>query len=236
MYVCISPVLEQLAAALGTAELVHNHTWISICLYMYTIYRCLIHVYVCVLGTGELVRNHARIFICTGGDTCIHIRHVSNLLACRPGGFYLDRWWWSVHPYETPNVYLYMYWVNPRYTYTHAHTLPMHRICSCVGLEGSTLMMMMISLPPRNTYCLCVFCVGPPCGPPLRWWVLCGALPSVWVPCGWGPSSRRAAFHVASTRVMSRARAHAPAYLPPPPHHSSWPAAAHTDTETPIRT
>jgi len=31
--------------------------------------------------------------------------------------------------------------------------------------------------------CLCVFCVGPLCGPPLRWWVLCGALPSVWVPC-----------------------------------------------------
>jgi len=26
-------------------------------------------------------------------------------------------------------------------------------------------------------------CVGPRCGPPLRWWVLCGALPSVWVPC-----------------------------------------------------
>jgi len=34
--------------------------------------------------------------------------------------------------------------------------------------------------------CLCVFCVGPLCGPPLRWWVLCGALPSVWVPCA-GP-------------------------------------------------
>jgi len=31
--------------------------------------------------------------------------------------------------------------------------------------------------------CLCVFCVGPLCGPPLRWWVLCGALPSVLVPC-----------------------------------------------------
>jgi len=31
--------------------------------------------------------------------------------------------------------------------------------------------------------CLCVFCVGPLCGAPLRWWVLCGALPSVWVPC-----------------------------------------------------
>ena len=35
--------------------------------------------------------------------------------------------------------------------------------------------------------CLCVFCVGPLCGPPLRWWVLSGVLPSVWVSCGWGP-------------------------------------------------
>jgi len=34
-----------------------------------------------------------------------------------------------------------------------------------------------------SAQCLCVFCVGPLCGPPLRWWVLCGALPSVWVPC-----------------------------------------------------
>ena len=25
--------------------------------------------------------------------------------------------------------------------------------------------------------------MGPLCGPPLRWWVLCGALPSVWVHC-----------------------------------------------------
>ena len=39
----------------------------------------------------------------------------------------------------------------------------------------------------RRTICLCVFCVGPLCGPPLRWWVLCVALPSVLVPCGWGP-------------------------------------------------
>ena len=31
--------------------------------------------------------------------------------------------------------------------------------------------------------CLCVFCVGPLCGPPLWWWVLCGALPSAWAPC-----------------------------------------------------
>ena len=36
-------------------------------------------------------------------------------------------------------------------------------------------------------HCLCVFCVGPLCGPPLRWWVLCGVLPSVWVPYGWAP-------------------------------------------------
>jgi len=81
--------------------------------------------------------------------------------------------------------------------------------------------------------CLWVPCVGPLCGPPLRWWVLCGALLSVWVPCV-GPLcgspvgvpcggplcvgplcgspawvSRRAAFHVASTRVMSPARSHA---------------------------
>jgi len=83
--------------------------------------------------------------------------------------------------------------------------------------------------------CLCVFCVGPLRGPPLRWWVFCGALPSVWVPCVgplcgsplWIPCvgplcvgplcgspvwvPRRAAFHVASTRVMSPARSHAPA-------------------------
>ena len=36
---------------------------------------------------------------------------------------------------------------------------------------------------PLGCPCLCVSCVGPLCGPPLRWWVLCGALPSVWVPC-----------------------------------------------------
>jgi len=34
-----------------------------------------------------------------------------------------------------------------------------------------------------NTYCLCMFCVGPLCGPSLPWWVLCGVLPSVWIPC-----------------------------------------------------
>jgi len=60
-------------------------------------------------------------------------------------------------------------------------------------------------------HCLCVFCVGPLCGPPLRWWVLCGVLPSVWVPCGWGPPPVASSFHVASTRVMSRAHAPAPA-------------------------
>ena len=59
--------------------------------------------------------------------------------------------------------------------------------------------------------CLCVFCVGPLCGPPLRWWVFCGVLPSVWPPCGWGPPPVASSFHVASTRVMSRARAPAPA-------------------------
>jgi len=31
--------------------------------------------------------------------------------------------------------------------------------------------------------CLCVLCMGPLCGLPLRWWVLCEALPSVLVPC-----------------------------------------------------
>jgi len=45
----------------------------------------------------------------------------------------------------------------------------------------------------------CVLC-GSPVGPPLRWWVPCGALPSVWVSCGvppppvgdplWGPPLR----------------------------------------------
>jgi len=68
-------------------------------------------------------------------------------------------------------------------------------------------------VPHGGRNCLCVLCVGPLCGPPFRWWVLCGALLSVWVPCV-GPlrgSSRRAAFHVASTRVMSPARSHAPA-------------------------
>jgi len=53
--------------------------------------------------------------------------------------------------------------------------------------------------------CLCVFCVGPLCGPPLRWWVLCGVLPSVWVPCGWGSSPVVFLFPVASVpRLASR--------------------------------
>jgi len=86
--------------------------------------------------------------------------------------------------------------------------------------------------------------VGPLCGPPLRWWVLCGALPSVWVPCVgplcgspvWVPCvgplcvgplcgspvwvPRRAALHEASTRVMSPARSHAPALYHPNP--TTW--------------
>jgi len=47
-------------------------------------------------------------------------------------------------------------------------------LCSC---EWSVL------LSDACACCLCGSCVGPLCGPPLRWWVLCGALPSVWVPC-----------------------------------------------------
>jgi len=59
-------------------------------------------------------------------------------------------------------------------------------------------------------------CVGPLCGSPVRVpcaGPLCGSpvwVPSVWVPCV-GPSSR--CVHVASTRVMSPARSHAPAYI-----------------------
>ena len=39
-------------------------------------------------------------------------------------------------------------------------------------------------LPVGVRWCLsmCVMC-GPLCGSPLRRWVLCGVLPSVWVPC-----------------------------------------------------
>jgi len=36
-------------------------------------------------------------------------------------------------------------------------------------------------MPLLTAKCLCVFCVGPLCDPQLRWWVLCGVLPSVWV-------------------------------------------------------
>jgi len=38
-----------------------------------------------------------------------------------------------------------------------------------------------------GSFCLCVFCVGPLWGPPLRWCVPCGALPSVGVGPLWGP-------------------------------------------------
>jgi len=88
--------------------------------------------------------------------------------------------------------------------------------------------------------CLCGSCVGPLCGPPLRWWVPCGALPSVWVSCldplfgspvwvpcvgplyvgplcgspVWVPRSV-ALRHVEYTRMMSPARSHAPAYILP---------------------
>jgi len=62
----------------------------------------------------------------------------------------------------------------------------------------------------ESTSCLYVLCVGPLCSPPLQWWVLCAPPPPVWVPCGWGPVA--SSFHVASSRVMSRARAPAPGY------------------------
>ena len=58
--------------------------------------------------------------------------------------------------------------------------------------------------------CLCVFCVGPLCSPPLRWWVLCGILPSVWAPCGWGSplSCSRTPWHLFLVLPLA-ARAHA---------------------------
>jgi len=71
---------------------------------------------------------------------------------------------------------------------------------------------------PVGSYPLCGFpvwvpSVGPLCWSPLCVGPLCGY--PVWVPCWhcWGPSAsaRPAAFHVASTRVMSPARSHAPA-------------------------
>jgi len=51
-------------------------------------------------------------------------------------------------------------------------------------------------------------CVGPLCGSPLCGSPLCGS--PVWFLCV-GPSSR--CVHVASTRVMSPARSHAPAHM-----------------------
>jgi len=74
--------------------------------------------------------------------------------------------------------------------------------------------------------CLCVFCVGPLCDPPLRWWVLCGALPSVrvpcvgplcgspvWVPCV-GPSSRCVSCGIYSRDVSrSFTRSHSCMYI-----------------------
>jgi len=58
-------------------------------------------------------------------------------------------------------------------------------------------------------HCLRVFCVGPLCGPPLRWWVLCGVLPSVLVPCGWGPPLSCSWFPWQMFLILSLARAHA---------------------------
>ena len=54
---------------------------------------------------------------------------------------------------------------------------------------------------------LCVFCVGPLCGPPLWWRVLCGAFPSVWVPCGWDPplSCSRFPWHLFLALPLARA-------------------------------
>ena len=45
--------------------------------------------------------------------------------------------------------------------------------------------------------------MGPLCGPPLRWWVLCGVLPSVWVPCGWGSPPVMFLFAVASVPLLA---------------------------------
>ena len=63
--------------------------------------------------------------------------------------------------------------------------------------------------------CLCVFCVGPLCSPPLRLWVLCGAIPSVWVPCGWGPPLSCSFFSWHLFLVLPLARAHALAVRAP---------------------
>ena len=53
----------------------------------------------------------------------------------------------------------------------------------CVCMERASQYLPTRLSPASCVSCLCVFCVGPLCGPPLRLWVLCGALPSVWVPC-----------------------------------------------------
>ena len=60
-----------------------------------------------------------------------------------------------------------------------------------------------------STNCPCVLCVGPLCGPPLRWWVLCGVLPSMWIPCGWGPPLSCSRFPWHLFLVLPLARAHA---------------------------
>ena len=60
------------------------------------------------------------------------------------------------------------------------------------AIVDSHALMLALQVRMCQTYemCLCVLCVCPLCDPPLRWWVLCGVLPSVWVPCGWGPPCR----------------------------------------------
>jgi len=61
--------------------------------------------------------------------------------------------------------------------------------------------------------CLCVFCVGPLCGPPLRWWVFCGVcVGPLWV----GSSPVVFPFLVASVpRLASRSRSRSRSYIPP---------------------
>jgi len=104
-----------------------------------------------------------------------------------------------------------------------------HLVGECVGLTRTLLGLTLFYTGVCVRLLLVCVC---PVWVPLRWWVLCGALPSVWVPClgplggspvwvpsvwvpcvsplcgSHGPSRLR---HVASTRVMSPARSHAPA-------------------------